>query len=229
LFDNQSYFSETLRIQLTSKLPKVESELLECMKLDLGDAASISDISDYGGLAIHEAALQGDEEAVRLLVSSGVEVDEIGEGQATPLHCACRSPLGEGCVRVLVEELGGAIDPVDAEGKTPLHRCAEVGLCLGATVLLARGAFVDARDLKGDTPLHIACRAAHTELKTILLAYGADSNCRNKSGDKAFELESPQDLREAAGQEVDTAAFDLDSCRQIAGEETKDLGWSSDG
>jgi len=153
----------------------------------------IAVIKNYGGGVIHEAALLGDCEIVLALCLGAEGADlanQVGEGGAAPLHCACRSRRGEPAVRLLVEELGADVNARDAEGKTPLHWCAAGGLRLGAVVLLGRGADPDARDSGGNTPLHAAARAAQP-LIPLLLAYGADPTIKNNAGDIYSDLESP--------------------------------------
>lgn len=140
----------------------------------------------YGG-AEHEAAREGDTDALRALIESGVDVDSKDPTGNTPLHWAINSETAE-----LLISLGADIDARDEFGHTPLH---DVDNAAVADTLIAYGADVNARDFHGDTPLHWAIIRASwpstseqqwksKELLIIdrLLIHGANINAKGNGG-----------------------------------------------
>ena len=145
-------------------------------------------------LALHVAAMRGDEGAVRVLLDAGADVAVRGRWGHTPLHHAAR--LGH---RVTARALldAGADASSNAGGVTPLHAAALEGfwgvagdpLHYGASrghegtvrLLLSAGADVAAIEHFGMTPLHKACGRIGTEGTVVaLLDAGADVGARDK-------------------------------------------------
>lgn len=58
-----------------------------------------------------------------------------------------------------------AVDAVDEEGCTPLHKCAFTGYPDCLEILLKKGGSLHARDKTGATPLH---KAAHAGPKACI-------------------------------------------------------------
>ena len=147
---------------------------------------------------LHWAAITGDAEVVRILLTAGADVyarDSGGGfgslGGYTPLHHAVRQGHTE-VVRVLLAA-GADIHARTNSGATPLHEAiysaGDAGGGLGnhveiMRVLLAAGASPNAPDSDGRTPLHMAARtvSGDAEIARVLLAAGADVNARENSG-----------------------------------------------
>ncbi|CAM9605394.1 unnamed protein product, partial [Sphacelaria rigidula] len=63
----------------------------------------------------------------------------------------------------------GTPDPLDSDGRTPLHVAAEGGHAEVVMALLAASAAVDARDKKGYTPLYLAASEGRLDAVRVLL------------------------------------------------------------
>lgn len=130
---------------------------------------------------LHEAAGNGELEAVNALLASGVQVDLRTRHFETPLmRAAYRGRLE------IVSTLIRAGADVDAQrrpnsvhnfGKaTPLSLAARVGHFRVCRTLLEAGAKVDPLDSSYFTPLAYACDAGNLELCKLLLDFGANPN-----------------------------------------------------
>jgi len=163
---------------------------------------------------LHIAAAKGDERMVRLLISSGANINAAPASQATPLHRAATQGHKE-VVRILIEA-GARSDLRDWEGKTALYAAmiarggdsreivellAEAGAKLPAVHLAAfvgnveevracikKGTSVNARDDCESTPLHAAVNGGQAETVGFLIDNGADVKARDNYGRVALHL-----------------------------------------
>ena len=91
-----------------------------------------------------------------------------------------------------------AVNPADPEGRTPLHRAAEEGACLGVHRLLQEGADPNTADRDRVTPLHLgAGRTDGAEVVERLLAAGATPHARDSERSQtplhlAVQSDSPE-------------------------------------
>jgi ankyrin repeat protein len=129
--------------------------------------------------ALHQAAREGHEGIVNLLIQAGADVRHREEGSGyTLLHSAASS----GNARVLKQilEAGGSEDIVeqeDTENETPLHCAASAGDVESFRLLLEYGAdpFAAGGYLSGSV-IHAASLAGHVEIIRLLLDEGVDCN-----------------------------------------------------
>lgn len=130
---------------------------------------------------IHNAALSGDLDTVREIVSAdptqAVATDVRND---TPIHIAVAGGHLD-VVRYLLDQ-GVPVDVGDNEGTTPLGGAVIHGHTEIAQLLIDRGARIDATDVNGETPLHWAVYNGRTELARMFIGFGADINARKTNG-----------------------------------------------
>jgi ankyrin repeat protein len=81
-------------------------------------------------------------------------------------------------VRALVEARA-AVDEVDEDNRTPLHRAAAIGNCASAGLLIDAGADVEAADACRWRPIHHACLSSHEKMVMLLLERKAAVEAKN--------------------------------------------------
>lgn len=136
-----------------------------------------------GSDALHSAAYDGNHQALRILLTLGLDIDAPLDWGRPPLLCAaavgnansmqrlidaganlgCRDREGAGVLHLAVEygpcvklalDQGLDANALDGTGATPLH-CASREYALDSVqMLMAAGAVLDAQDVEGNTPLH---------------------------------------------------------------------------
>jgi ankyrin repeat protein len=166
------------------------------------DYAEDSDVRELLGaqsLALHDAAEEGDAEAVAELLQSGSDVNAQDPAGRTALHYA----VEEGHTEVAVLLLGAKADPNvrDVAGYTALHAAATMRSCPVALfdALLAAGADVHARTLADGQPkpggpprgaqvLHLLVHLGMLEPAAAVLAAGADASAADGEGDTPLAI-----------------------------------------
>ena len=135
---------------------------------------------------IHEAALRGDLEKVRALISSDpAQMTLKGRNDKLPLHWASQG--GHLPVVALLLDRGADPNCRNNNDETPLQYAAAFGHQAVAELLLARGADLESRSRQGATPLMEAAVAGRADLVRFLLARGADSLARDFAGTSALD------------------------------------------
>jgi ankyrin len=128
--------------------------------------------------ALHIAAQQGHEEAVRVLLKYKADVDSICVSSATPLHWAARNGH-----KAVVQLLLIHNPKVNAKGgpatSSPLYESARRGDVAIMKLLLDGGANTQATNYAGHTPLHTAASRGHDEAVELLLEYKADVKAKS--------------------------------------------------
>ena len=155
--------------------------MLLAAALVVAHAAAADRANKKGRTPLFIACLNGDIEAVRLLLKKGAEVDRAEKDDATPLYIACAKGNVD-AARLLLEN-GAEVDRAGGLfGQTPLHAACWQGHVELARLLLEKGAAVDRAQKQGATPLHVACLNGHVEAALLLLDKGADVNRANENG-----------------------------------------------
>jgi cytohesin len=126
-------------------------------------------------------------DAVRLLLERGVDVNSQDNAQETPLHLAC-SASGPEIVQVLLDN-GAEASARNADGQTPLHRVPQPEWMYNddANIVLrllehAVALDVNARDKDQETPLHLASYYLSANVVQVLLDCGAQVNAEDNRG-----------------------------------------------
>ena len=99
-------------------------------------------------MSIHEAALEGNIEAVKQHLAAGTDVNDKNRSGETPLYNAAE--WGHKAVAELLIAEGADVNAKSNEGWTPLHNAQGNEI---VELLIAEGANVNAKNVKGKTPL----------------------------------------------------------------------------
>jgi len=129
-------------------------------------------LSAQPGLA--EAAMHGDEETVRSLVSNGADINATQADGATALHWAVYRG-NESLVEFLLES-GANPEIANRNGSTPLWLASTQGDAELISLLLEHGADANEELPLGRKPLMLASRSGVVEAVEVLLDAGADPN-----------------------------------------------------
>ena len=131
---------------------------------------------------LHDAAREGDGEAVERLIAEGSNVQEIdSETALTPLVEAALAG-NKGIVVLLIEK--GA-DPAGRDGKgfTALHAAAHMGHVDIVELLIEQGVDVnDQENTSRITPLHAAAERDYRDIAKVLLLNDVNLNLKTESG-----------------------------------------------
>ena len=132
---------------------------------------------------LHVASRCGNTEVAYLLLEHGANIIARNKQGQTPQHLLLAMEsvgLDIGPIRSFLER-DAAVDVVDYNHSTLLHKASYDGNAIAAQLLLERGANVNARNEEGDTPLHRAlvqlvdgCEAYFFDTIQVLLEHGAD-------------------------------------------------------
>uniref|UniRef100_A0A0X3P756 K Homology domain-containing protein n=1 Tax=Schistocephalus solidus TaxID=70667 RepID=A0A0X3P756_SCHSO len=144
----------------------------------------IPSLADEHGrtISLSEACLSGDEEAVKLFLSSGeCDVNEIGIDGETVLACA----VSKNAVPIVELLLQRGADPNPKEKKVesvPLIEAAKDGHTDVVRLLLQYGASVSQVSNNGYTALHYAATNGHLDCVRLLLQYKSPLEVQNENG-----------------------------------------------
>lgn len=125
-------------------------------------------------------------EAVRVFLSSGVDLEVKDERGWTPLLIATAN--GKGNLAQLLINSGARLIARDINGYTPLHWAAFLGMSNIAVLLISKNADVNSQSKFKWTPLMQACTRGHLSVSTLLVAAGADLALTNSDGSTALDI-----------------------------------------
>jgi len=118
-------------------------------------------------ISIHDAAYDGNIEAVQHHIAAGTDVNAKNKYGLTPLHYAANKEIAE----LLIAE-GADVNAKDDNGSTPLHGAAVGGSKEVGKLLIAKGADVNAKQKGGGTPLDLAIQFKEPETADLLRKHG---------------------------------------------------------
>ncbi|KAJ5804844.1 hypothetical protein N7474_010731 [Penicillium riverlandense] len=163
----------------------LDNHVVVQMLLEYGGDINAAD--QFGCTALYQAVEYGHQDIAELLLYHGADVDMTGldteetrSFRVSPLHAAADVGNKNMSFFDLLFKYGADPNPVDDEGKTPLHWTANRDSVAKARVLLENGADVNARALNGETPLDTAISKGNNAVKQLLLSHGADMEDPNK-------------------------------------------------
>ena len=119
-----------------------------------------------------QAAKNGHEEVLQILLGGGAHPDGTDKYGRTPLYWAARKNCAS-AIHILIEN--GADARQQMEGPTPLHWAAHYGLKDAVKLLIDKGSQADLKDLQGHTPLQWTKRSPEKmdkDLVKLLLERG---------------------------------------------------------
>lgn len=132
-------------------------------------------------LTLFEAALNGFEEIVEILLKAGADVDEKFDDDRTALHAAVQN--GHCDVMNLLLKCGAKIDAVSKQGHTPLFAAAHNGFIEVVRLLLKNGANPNATITTkyGNRPIHSASLKGYHEIVKLLCKHKISQNDLNQA------------------------------------------------
>ncbi|XP_018057722.1 PREDICTED: protein fem-1 homolog A isoform X1 [Atta colombica] len=129
------------------------------------------------------AAVSGNLEVIKCLISHGADVNAVSDSGSTPVRSACFMTHMD-IVSYLVEN-GADILKANYNGGTCLINSVQsVELC---TFLLEHGADVNATDIQNKTALHYAIQEHRLQTTKLLLEHNADPHLRSRYNDDALQ------------------------------------------
>ncbi|NGX49172.1 MAG: Phosphocholine transferase AnkX [Candidatus Anoxychlamydiales bacterium] len=158
-----SLFRDTIRHGL-------DDELLEYI---IKKISNINEKDSLGNTALH-LATHSSAKIIELLISAGVEVNNINLEHETPLHFAARLPTLK--VVELLIDAGADINAKNSAGQTPLDIAIRKGQFEIAIALKEAGAIcnIDAKNPDGYTLLQLAIEKGNLEEAKALIEFGTN-------------------------------------------------------
>ncbi len=152
------------------------------------DGNAITAVNFEGFSPMHTAAFGGQLEIVKLLLDSGMKLDQRSEGkQMTALHTAAYN--GHTNVVKFLLDNDIEVDQRDGEGKSALIHAASGPFAETVKVLLDAGADVNLADqTEGFTALMTAAAEGQLEVVKLLMERGADPTMQDVDEDTALSF-----------------------------------------
>ena len=151
---------------------------------------------------LNQAALNGDLNKVKQLISEGAEINTknsvFGE---TPLHDAAL--ICDIDVAKYLISKGADVNAKDASGDTPLHdtirtlpspNATERNCISVARLLLSKGANVNAQNNEGETPLHYAVKEGSLKWVKFLVENGAITTIKDSKGKTPLDYAKDKEI-----------------------------------
>ena len=173
---------------------------------------------DFKATPLLFAVLEGHEDAVRILLARGANVEARDESRRgrTALHTAIA--WGRTTMIPLLLEKNAADNAQDKQGATPLLLAAASGNTVAVRLLLEKSADIRIVAEDGSTPLHEAAKRGHTDIVELLLLKGADPDFKNKAGKTAWDLAEKEEIKKL----LRKAALRRQVAEQLSNGKTRD-------
>ena len=149
--------------------------------------SAIDDTDSTGITTLYWAAYQGDEDAVKALLTCGADPNHKDTAGWTPLHMSVYASTPE-CLRLLLNAKAD-IDIKNNYGNTTLALAVRIEDEPDfSELLLSHGADIECTTSLGWTPLHSAAKHKHPKQVSLLLKKGANINASTSNGQTALHL-----------------------------------------
>lgn len=125
-------------------------------------------------------------EAIRIFLSSGIDLEVKDERNWTPLMIAAAN--GKSTLTKLLIHSGARLTARDVNGFTPLHWAAFKGMANIVELLLSKEVDVNSQSKFKWTPLMQACTKGHVEICAMLMDAGANPDLANSEGLTALQM-----------------------------------------
>eukprot|EP00794_Sanderia_malayensis_P000575 gene575-1234_t len=129
---------------------------------------------------LHYAALEGNIEALKILLENGAKPDFGDHEEKTPLHHAAEKGKPK-CVEILCKTPHVDLNSSDENGRMPIHLAAMKGNIRVIRILANMGAEIDARDDTKWTPLDYAAKEGFFKSVSLLLENDAPVDACDKN------------------------------------------------
>ena len=153
-------------------------------KLLISEGANV-DVIIYGKPLLHYFILTGLDQASKLLIENGANINEQDDHGRTALMYAIKNDFYD--IAGLLIERGANVNLREEWGITALHYAIfnkETELC---RLLIAKGADVNTKTIIGASPLWYASRLGLDKLVKSLISEGADINAQDELGHTALQ------------------------------------------
>ena len=132
-------------------------------------------------ISIHQAAKDGNIEAVKQHLADGTDVNAKNDRGRTPLHDAAEE--GQKEIAEMFIAAGADVNAKNNLGGTSLHEAAASGHKEIVEVLVTKGADVNV-NIGGWTPLHLAVDGGHTDTADLIRKHGGKTGAELKAEGK---------------------------------------------
>jgi len=133
-----------------------------------------------GNTMLHYAAEWGFNNAISLIIRSGIPVDAPNATGQTPLFYAVKSD-NPSTIKVFIDN-NANLNMRDTQGNSVLHASVRWNALVSAAFLLSAGIDIDGHSLNGNTALHDAVILGMSEVESLLIKNNANLEVRNMDG-----------------------------------------------
>jgi len=141
---------------------------------------TIASKDGLGNNMLHYAAEWGLNNAISLIIKSGISVDTQNATGQTPLFMATKSNSSS-TLRIFLDN-NANLNIRDNQGNTVLHEAVRWNAINSISFLILSGMDINANSLNGNTPLHDAIILNLPEIVLLLINEDANLECRNIDG-----------------------------------------------
>jgi len=133
-----------------------------------------------GNNMLHYAAEWGLNNAISLIIRSGIPVDTQNATGQTPLFMATKSNSAS-TLKIFIDN-NANLNARDSQGNSALHAAVRWNALTSVSFLIASGIDIDVHSLNGNTPLHDSVILNLPEMESLLISKGANLESRNVDG-----------------------------------------------